>query len=861
MAIRWGVAAFLAASCVATEPQSIASLGFPLGLSDPTRCAEAWQELEVAARAIDYISAQHWWLETGLLLRGEVFEANDGFQAWRGADKYANDPTSASLTRYGFVGPSSTDAAMLMKLVSRHAGIAQVSYGVTLDMLTPSPYVWLERNYTLVTQPLVRSSHTDEQISAALVGALERYFSIANVLHMKSAAGNGAAAALQDAASRTASFRVKEALSFLSGDEESIHAALHALHKEEARVIILVSGPGDAARVMSAAASLGMTGKGYVWVDGHGRWARELTWAAAPAWLVPDTNAQHAAESDSDGLEVDGEATRGLRQRRLGDHQLASGDGAAASAAVLRAMGGAIGIAPLLPDDGDEAGLPPSLASFLEPSGRLRVGAMTDFSRVLVSPPLVPSPEFPVPSPPTAASCPALFSPDVVSKGLPFDGRTGYVFDAVWALASAIADAATEVRSAPGNASALPSRRDVLRSLASGVTRVSPVSNGRTRFFTNGDREGVGFRLLNVLPHGSNDGVPVEIARWTPSAQRGDGAPHMVAGGGFIGAGAWGPASRDIVWASGTTSVPSDRASESSNSAAIAGLVAMVGVGLSLLIGAVLHHNDVHILPESGATVLVGCLFGLIIRQALGHEVAASAAFSEHVFFLVLLPVIIFFSGWDTPVAPFFRNLGSISAFAIAGTLASTAIIGLLVFGAGQRGIILSLTFEEAMAFASLLSATDPVATLAVFGALKVHPTVNALVAGEAVMNDAVAIVSDATLAGVTLDVCPSTGVLLLPKESPSSSSLTTSFLFTLPPISIPPAGAVPHIHELPRERRHLGGLRSGAGLVRRRLCVIHPPRRPLRPALRPGVPLCQRQRPVARGAVAAAAAVPPGGG
>lgn len=52
------------------------------------------------------------------------------------------------------------------------------------------------------------------------------------------------------------------------------------------------------------------------------------------------------------------------------------------------------------------------------------------------------------------------------------------------------------------------------------------------------------------------------------------------------------------------------------------------------------------------------------------------------------------------------------------------------------------------MAFASLLSATDPVATLAVFSSLKVHPTLYALVYGEAVINDAVAIVLYRTFTG-----------------------------------------------------------------------------------------------------------------
>lgn len=50
------------------------------------------------------------------------------------------------------------------------------------------------------------------------------------------------------------------------------------------------------------------------------------------------------------------------------------------------------------------------------------------------------------------------------------------------------------------------------------------------------------------------------------------------------------------------------------------------------------------------------------------------------------------------------------------------------------------LSVIEAITFGSLISATDPVSTLAVFSELKVHPTLFYLVFGESVLNDAVAI-------------------------------------------------------------------------------------------------------------------------
>ena len=47
----------------------------------------------------------------------------------------------------------------------------------------------------------------------------------------------------------------------------------------------------------------------------------------------------------------------------------------------------------------------------------------------------------------------------------------------------------------------------------------------------------------------------------------------------------------------------------------------------------------------------------------------------------------------------------------------------------------------ESFAFGSLISAVDPVATLAIFHAIDVDPVLYMLVFGESVLNDAVAIV------------------------------------------------------------------------------------------------------------------------
>ena len=58
-----------------------------------------------------------------------------------------------------------------------------------------------------------------------------------------------------------------------------------------------------------------------------------------------------------------------------------------------------------------------------------------------------------------------------------------------------------------------------------------------------------------------------------------------------------------------------------------------------------------------------------------------------------------------------------------------------------QAGVAYELKLVESFAFGSLISAVDPVATLAIFSALDVHPLLNMLVFGESILNDAVSIV------------------------------------------------------------------------------------------------------------------------
>jgi len=175
----------------------------------------------------------------------------------------------------------------------------------------------------------------------------------------------------------------------------------------------------------------------------------------------------------------------------------------------------------------------------------------------------------------------------------------------------------------------------------------------------------------------------------------------------------------------------------------------LVLLGICILLIHVMLKFQISYVPESVAVIFVGSLAGLILKFMSSHNVAnwsKEEAFSPTVFFLVLLPPIIFESGYNLHKGNFFQNIGSITVFAVFGTLFSAIVVGGGIYILGLADVAYKLSLIESFAFGSLISAVDPVATVAIFQALDVDPVLNMLVFGESILNDAVAIVLCTTI-------------------------------------------------------------------------------------------------------------------
>uniref|UniRef100_A0A674PNJ9 Solute carrier family 9 member A6a n=1 Tax=Takifugu rubripes TaxID=31033 RepID=A0A674PNJ9_TAKRU len=95
------------------------------------------------------------------------------------------------------------------------------------------------------------------------------------------------------------------------------------------------------------------------------------------------------------------------------------------------------------------------------------------------------------------------------------------------------------------------------------------------------------------------------------------------------------------------------------------------------------------------------------------NEMLRKVTFDPEVFFNILLPPIIFHAGYSLKRRHFFRNMGSILAYAFLGTVLSCFVIGLLMYGCvmlmkQMRQLDGDFFFTDCLFFGAIVSATDP---------------------------------------------------------------------------------------------------------------------------------------------------------
>ena len=146
--------------------------------------------------------------------------------------------------------------------------------------------------------------------------------------------------------------------------------------------------------------------------------------------------------------------------------------------------------------------------------------------------------------------------------------------------------------------------------------------------------------------------------------------------------------------------------------------------------------NWVQSFPESMIVLTYGLIVGLVLllivtlatdkssEEVISEQLLSAAIFQADTFNLVLLPIIIFTSGFTLkPKSLFFNLIFPILVLAILGTLICAAIIGggvYVLMTVLPAMPLYTVSIYTAMTYGSLLAAIDPVATLSIFVNLKV---------------------------------------------------------------------------------------------------------------------------------------------
>lgn len=149
-------------------------------------------------------------------------------------------------------------------------------------------------------------------------------------------------------------------------------------------------------------------------------------------------------------------------------------------------------------------------------------------------------------------------------------------------------------------------------------------------------------------------------------------------------------------------------------------------------------------IPLTVVLVVVGFIVSWItedmnvLRRLEGREF-------EEVLIYLFLPILIFAAALGLRTRIFFRNLLPILTLAIISLCISAAIVALAVY------VGLGVPVAAALLFGVFISATDPVAVVAIFRKLGVPERLLTMVEGESMLNDGVAIVGFNILLGAAL--------------------------------------------------------------------------------------------------------------
>ena len=134
-------------------------------------------------------------------------------------------------------------------------------------------------------------------------------------------------------------------------------------------------------------------------------------------------------------------------------------------------------------------------------------------------------------------------------------------------------------------------------------------------------------------------------------------------------------------------------------------------------------------IPYTVFLVIIGMVLGGLARQVPEMEMLLEFQLTPEIVLFIFLPALIFESAFNLNARQLLKDLVPVLTLAIPALLISTAIIGISLW------LVLGIDLMIALLFGALISATDPVAVIALFKELGAPERLTILVEGESLLN------------------------------------------------------------------------------------------------------------------------------
>ena len=151
-------------------------------------------------------------------------------------------------------------------------------------------------------------------------------------------------------------------------------------------------------------------------------------------------------------------------------------------------------------------------------------------------------------------------------------------------------------------------------------------------------------------------------------------------------------------------------------------------------------------IPYTVLLVVIGITISELERFWPALQVLENFTLTPELVFFIFLPALIFESGLSLDARQLMKDLAPVLTMAVPALLISTTLVGVALW------LLLGIDLTTALLFGALISATDPVAVIALFKELGAPLRLNVLVEGESLFNDATAIVVFSILLAMILE-------------------------------------------------------------------------------------------------------------